>query len=120
MITHGLHETAIVNTTQDEEIISVGCSLLANQRADSPSANSVCTLIAIGNLSEEFNNRSVKASIDHAMVVTNRPASSETDTKDVNRIHFDPHTTKWSDVNLLKFGTLVTLSSTLENAIFYP
>ena len=33
---------------------------------------------------------------------------------------FDPHTTKWSDVNLLKFGALITVSSTVENAIFYP
>ena len=33
---------------------------------------------------------------------------------------FDPHTTKWSDINLLKFGALITVSSTVENAIFYP
>jgi hypothetical protein len=33
---------------------------------------------------------------------------------------FDPHTTKWSDINLLKFGTLIVASSTLENALFYP
>jgi hypothetical protein len=33
---------------------------------------------------------------------------------------FDPHTTKWSDLNLLKFGALITVSSTVENAIFYP
>ena len=33
---------------------------------------------------------------------------------------FDPHTTKWSDINLLKFGALIVASSTLENGIFYP
>ena len=33
---------------------------------------------------------------------------------------FDPHSTKWSDVNLLKFGALITVSSTVENAFFYP
>ncbi|CAF1531925.1 unnamed protein product [Adineta steineri] len=33
---------------------------------------------------------------------------------------FDPHTTKWSDVNLFKFGALIAVSSTLENAVFYP
>ncbi|CAF0728917.1 unnamed protein product [Adineta ricciae] len=33
---------------------------------------------------------------------------------------FDPHTTKWSDVNLLKFGTLIAVSTTFESAIFYP
>lgn len=32
----------------------------------------------------------------------------------------DPHSTKWSDVNLLKFGALITVSSTVENAFFYP
>lgn len=32
----------------------------------------------------------------------------------------DPHSTKWSDVNLLKFGALITVSSTIENAFFYP
>ncbi|CAF0727619.1 unnamed protein product [Rotaria sordida] len=38
----------------------------------------------------------------------------------VSREPFDPHTTKWSDVNLFKFGALITVSSTIENVIFYP
>ncbi|UJR33405.1 hypothetical protein I4U23_020851 [Adineta vaga] len=33
---------------------------------------------------------------------------------------FDPHTTKWSDVNLFKFGALIAISTTAENAVFYP
>ncbi|CAF3350256.1 unnamed protein product [Rotaria sp. Silwood1] len=49
---------------------------------------------------------------------TDHEPSSET--KMVSRESFDPHTTKWSDVNLVKFATLITASSTIENAIFYP
>ncbi len=62
---------------------------------------------------------------DHAMVVsllksetTDHEPSSKTN-KVANET-FDPHTTKWSDVNLFKFGVLITVSSTVENAIFYP
>jgi hypothetical protein len=40
--------------------------------------------------------------------------------KPVSDESFDPHATKWSDVNLFKFGALITLSSTVENAFFYP
>ena len=49
---------------------------------------------------------------------SNHEALSEP--KTISKESFDPHTTKWSDVNLLKFGALITVSSTIENAIFYP
>jgi len=45
---------------------------------------------------------------------------SSSKTNKVANEPFDPHTTKWSDVNLFKFGVLITVSSTVENAIFYP
>ncbi|CAF0763424.1 unnamed protein product [Didymodactylos carnosus] len=32
----------------------------------------------------------------------------------------DPHTTEWANVNLAKFMGLMTVASTVENAIFYP
>ena len=44
----------------------------------------------------------------------------QSETNQIEKESFDPHTTRWSDVNLLKFSTLITVSSTIENAIFYP
>jgi hypothetical protein len=49
---------------------------------------------------------------------TNHEVLSET--KPISKESFDPNTTKWSDINLLKFGALIAVSSTVENAIFYP
>jgi hypothetical protein len=50
--------------------------------------------------------------------ISSLPSASET--KTISTESFDPHSTKWSDVNLFKFGALITVSSTIENAIFYP
>jgi hypothetical protein len=49
---------------------------------------------------------------------TDHQSSSEI--KKISKEPVDPHSTKWSDINLLKFGALITVSSTIENAIFYP
>jgi hypothetical protein len=49
---------------------------------------------------------------------TDHKSSSEI--KTVSNESFDPHSTKWSDVNLFKFGALIAVSSTVENAFFYP
>lgn len=32
----------------------------------------------------------------------------------------DLHSTKWSDISLIKFTSLVSVASTFENTIFYP
>jgi hypothetical protein len=45
---------------------------------------------------------------------------SSSETKPISKESFDPHSTKWSDVNLFKLSALITVSSTIENAIFYP
>lgn len=45
---------------------------------------------------------------------------STSKTSKISKDSFDPHTTKWSDVNLLKFAALVSVSSTIENVAFYP
>ncbi|CAF3503900.1 unnamed protein product [Rotaria socialis] len=49
---------------------------------------------------------------------TDYKSSSQIQT--TSREPFNPHTTKWSDVNLVKFGALITVASTIENAVFYP
>jgi hypothetical protein len=51
-------------------------------------------------------------------VTSDHQSSSEIST--ISKESFDPHSTKWSDVNLFKFGALIAVSSTIENAIFYP
>ncbi|CAF5188116.1 unnamed protein product, partial [Rotaria magnacalcarata] len=62
---------------------------------------------------------------NHAMVVSlvesetiDYKSSSQIQT--TSREPFNPHTTKWSDVNLVKFGAFITVASTIENAVFYP
>ena len=61
----------------------------------------------------------------HAMVVSAPQVETKSDASfpkvsTSSNESFDPHTTKWSDINLFKFGALITVSSTVENAIFYP
>jgi hypothetical protein len=45
---------------------------------------------------------------------------SPSESKTISNAPFDPNSTKWSNINLFKFGALVAVSSTIENAIFYP
>ncbi len=57
-----------------------------------------------------------------ASVAKSKTADHEllSEPKTISKESFDPNTTKWSDVNLLKFGALIAVSSTVENVIFYP
>ena len=54
--------------------------------------------------------------------LNSEPIESKSDAKAARKAEdtFDPHTTKWSDVNLPKFRTLIAVSTTFESAIFYP
>ncbi|CAF4259352.1 unnamed protein product, partial [Rotaria magnacalcarata] len=33
---------------------------------------------------------------------------------------FDPHNTKWSNINLTRFSLLIVVAATLENVMYYP
>ena len=56
----------------------------------------------------------------HKSEPVNDQLSYKPETNFIAKESIDPHSTKWSDVNLFKFGALITVSSTLENAVFYP